>query len=64
MKELDWPLDAYLERAYDTAAADERESFVRLLELADDELWGYFYADALPQDPRLAELVRKILSTV
>jgi succinate dehydrogenase flavin-adding protein (antitoxin of CptAB toxin-antitoxin module) len=63
MKELDLPLRAYVERAYDSAPAEERRAFARLLEQADDRLWLYFYGNAVPDDPCLAELVRKILSS-
>ncbi|MGZ8218173.1 FAD assembly factor SdhE [Methylomagnum sp.] len=60
MKELDLPLQGYLEQGYEAASPQERAAFVRLLDESDDSLWRYFFADVSPEDPALAELVRTL----
>jgi antitoxin CptB len=60
MKELDLPLQGYLDQRYDAAGPHERAAFLRLLDETDDSLWRYFFADVTPDDPALAELVRQI----
>lgn len=60
MRELDLPLQRYLEQSYGRAEASEQAAFARLLEESDDTLWRYFYADRIPDDPVLAELVIKL----
>jgi antitoxin CptB len=60
MRELDLPLQRYLDQDYCAAAPHEQAAFVRLLDESDDALWRYFYGDLSPEDAALAELVRKI----
>jgi antitoxin CptB len=62
MRELDLLLLRYLDGAYDQAPEAEKSAFVRLLDEPDDRLWRYLYADCVPVDSSLAELVVKIRS--
>ena len=60
MRELDLPLQRYLEFAYETANPPEQAAFVRLLDETDDALRRYLYGGLNPEDPALAELLREI----
>jgi antitoxin CptB len=64
MQELDLPLQRYLDCAYAAANPFEQTAFVRLLEEPDHRLWGYLYGGLNPEDPALAELIRKIRRAV
>ena len=48
MKELDVLLERYFHRHYETASAEEREAFARLLEREDPEIWLWVVGQ---QDP-------------
>ena len=63
MRELDLPLQRYLDEDYDLAGQREQAAFVRLLDESDDALWHYLYGDLSPDDTGLADLVRKIRRT-
>ena len=62
MRELDLPLQRYLEQAFETAGPTMQAAFVRLLDETDDALWRYLYGDLNPEDHALAELLREIRS--
>ena len=61
MKELDQLLTRYLDGRYASADAEEKAAFRALLDLADPELAGYFLGRQVPEDPRLANAVARIL---
>ena len=63
MRELDLLLLRYLDNVYARAPNAEKSAFVRLLDEPDDRLWRYLYADCVPVDSSLAQLVLKIRST-
>lgn len=62
-KELDAVLCAFLERGYADSSVVEQSLFRDLLALEDSLLIAYFFADRLPEDQELKQLVEKIRST-
>jgi antitoxin CptB len=60
MKELDVLLERYAQALEGRAAPSEERAFARLLELADPDLAAYLLGQAIPPDPELAGLVRRI----
>ncbi len=63
MRELDLPLQRYLEQTFESTDLSMQAAFVRLLDETDDALWRYLYGDVSPKDPALAELLRVIRRT-
>jgi succinate dehydrogenase flavin-adding protein (antitoxin of CptAB toxin-antitoxin module) len=61
MKELDQLLTRYLNSRYPTADAGEKAAFRALLELPDPELAGYFLGRMVAEDPRIADVVARVL---
>jgi len=59
MKELDVLLERYV-RIGSVDSAQERRLFSALLELPDPELAAYVFGHAVPADPQLARLARRI----
>ena len=59
-KELDAVLCAFLERDYATLSKAEQSLFGELLALEDNFLIAYFFADRLPENEGLKQLVQKI----
>ncbi|SMG66620.1 protein containing DUF339, partial [methanotrophic bacterial endosymbiont of Bathymodiolus sp.] len=59
-KELDAVLCAFLERDYATSSKAEQSLFGELLALEDNFLIAYFFADRLPENEGLKQLVQKI----
>lgn len=60
MKELEAILIRYLEQHYTQASAMEQQAFVRLLELADIELYAYLVGQQSPAAEEILALVKKI----
>jgi antitoxin CptB len=60
MRELDALLLLYLDSRYLTAAADERDAFVRLLELPDPDLFGYLVGRTDVPEESLRDVVMRI----
>jgi antitoxin CptB len=60
MKELDVLLERFARERYESASADEKRAFARLLDLPDPELAGYVFGHATPAEPDLAHLARLI----
>ena len=60
MLELDLVLERFIDRQYATLTPSERVALERLLDLSDPELLDYCNGAALPDDPELQALVRKI----
>jgi antitoxin CptB len=60
MRELDVLLLRYLEQEYPSAAATEREAFVRILELQDPELFGYLVGRTTPEEDAVRHVIARI----
>lgn len=58
--ELDIMCRRYLDRCYLQAEESERQLFLQLLRLEDDELLDYLMGNAIPESASLAKLVEKI----
>ncbi len=61
MKELDALVAGYLETHYESVDEAEKQAFVRLLELPDPVLVGYFLKGEQPEDPDVRKVVSRIL---
>ena len=60
MKELDVLLERFARRELPEASAEQRRTLTRFLELPDPVLVDYLLGQAIPPDPELANLVRRI----
>ena len=60
MKELDILLERFARERYESAPAEQKRAFARLLELPDPDLADYFFGHATPDEPELARLTRLI----
>ena len=63
MKELDVVLNRWLDRHGPAATPGQLETFERLLEAEDSELWPWMLGRSSPDDPALAKLVDEIRAT-
>ena len=63
VKELDAMLCAYLDNQYAVAGVADQRLFGELLALEDDLLIAGFFANSLPENEGLKQLVEKIRST-
>ncbi len=61
MRELDALVTGYLENHYEAADEAEKQGFVRLLELPDPVLVGYFLKGEQPEDSEIRKVVGRIL---
>jgi antitoxin CptB len=61
MRELDVLLGRWLEHSWPEASPEFRQSFARLLECEDDQIWDWLMGRAEPA-PELAALVDEIRS--
>ena len=59
-KELDAVLCAFLDRDYAVSSRADQSLFSELLALEDNFLIAYFFADRLPENEGLKQLVEKI----
>jgi antitoxin CptB len=62
MKELDVLLERFARERYDSASAEDKSAFARLLDLPDPEIADYVLGHATPAEPQLARLARLITS--
>ena len=60
MKELDILLERFAREQYESAPAEQKRAFARLLELPDPDLADYFFGHATPDEPELARLTQLI----
>jgi antitoxin CptB len=60
MKELDILLERFARERYESAPAEQKRAFARLLELPDPDLADYFFGHATPDEPELARLTQLI----
>lgn len=61
MRELDQLLAGYLHQHYQTADSRHQSAFLRLLELQDPVIFGYFVRREVPEDDEIREIVDRIL---
>ena len=61
-KELDYLLNAYLNKYYHQVDKEEQVLFNELLKCQDSQLIWYLLGDQLPESEGLAKLVKKIRS--
>jgi antitoxin CptB len=64
MLELDLLLLPFVEKAYDTLSAEEKQQFHALLDFQDQELLECLMLQKTPEDERLNDIIRKVRSTV
>ena len=60
MRELDVLLTRWLDEFYAGAVEQDKAAFRELLTLPDPELLRYLVAGEPPEDPTIADIVRKI----
>ncbi len=60
MRELDVLLTSWLEEEYPQSDETDKTAFRKLLELADPDLISYLLSGALPSNPEIASVVRRI----
>jgi antitoxin CptB len=60
MRELDVLLQRYLDEDYPRASREERDAFVRILELQDPEIFGYLVGRDSPPEASLRDVVARI----
>lgn len=60
MLELDLFLEPFFEQAYPTLTPEEQQTFVRLLEFPDPDLFAWFMGHAQSDDEALQALVESI----
>lgn len=60
MRELDQLFARYLDQAWHDAGADERATFMRLLDCEDPSLWPWLMGREHPEDGELDALIQKI----
>lgn len=58
--ELDLMLARYLEQRYQNVNQSKQQTFLRLLELEDNELLRYLLSDCQPLDTEFADLISEI----
>ena len=61
MRELDVLLSGFLERRYPSLDRAGKEAFRDLLALQDPEIFGYLLGRERPADPRIADIVTRVL---
>jgi antitoxin CptB len=64
MAELDFLLQNYLEKKYDTFSAADLDAFQKLLDTPDPLLLEYLVKDSVPVDPVTRDVVQKIRAAV
>jgi antitoxin CptB len=57
MRELDTLLVRWLEQRWSSASQELRDSFERLLQAEDDQLWDWLLGRSRPESSELAEIV-------
>ena len=63
MRVLDQLLERWLDTQWRTATAQERVTFLQLLDTEDDRLWRWVLGHEAPEDAALRRLVERITST-
>lgn len=64
MLELDLLLGDFFDACWKDLSTEDRDTFVRLLDEQDGDLWGWFSGPEKPEDEALAAMVRRILDRV
>lgn len=60
MLELDIILRSFFEEHYDSLKENQKQTFARLLECEDTELWAWLMQNQQPENHELAALIEKI----
>lgn len=60
MLELDWLLDAFVERQYSALSDHEKQVFVKLLQTPDPELFAWIIAEKTPADTEFWPMIEKL----
>jgi len=61
MLELDLVLEPFVNRCYADLDEADRHRYRQLMECEDQEMFGWFLGQKLPDDPEIATIVDKIL---
>lgn len=64
MLELDVLLVPFLQEAYPTLEAADKQRYQKLLECEDQDMFGWFMQRSKPEDPDLQRIVEIILDRV
>ena len=64
MLELDVLLVPFLQEAYPTLEAADKQRYQKLLECEDQDMFGWFMERSKPEDPDLQRIVEMILDRV
>ena len=64
MLELDLLLGDFFEATWKDLSEEDRETYVRLLDETDGDLWSWFSSTSRPEDEALAAMVQRILDRV
>lgn len=64
MLELDLLLGDFFDAAWHDLSAAERDTFVRLLDETDADLWAWLSQNAVAEDEAFAAMVARILDRV
>ena len=64
MLELDVLLVPFLQEAYPTLEAADKQRYQKLLECEDQDMFGWFMQRSKPEDPDLQRIVEMILDRV
>ena len=64
MLELDVLLVPFLQEAYPTLEAADKQRYQKLLECEDQDMFGWFMQRSKPEDPDLRHIVDMILNRV
>ena len=64
MLELDVLLVPFLQEAYPTLEAADKQRYQKLLECEDQDMFGWFMQRSKPEDPDLQRIVQMILDRV
>lgn len=60
MRELDISIMPFFEHEYDSLSDTDKQTFVRLLECDDPDLFNWLMNHGSPKDPELAHMVKLI----
>lgn len=60
MRELDISIMSFFEHEYDSLSDADKQTFVRLLECDDPDLFNWLMNHGSPKDPELAHMVKLI----
>jgi len=62
MKELDIMIMPFFEHVFPTLSEEEQQDFVNLLKVDDPDLFRFCMRQKIPEDVKLAQIVKKIIA--